>query len=189
MAVLYIYKTGADPGFQVAGGGGCALEKKCAERGEARKCLGYFVWKITILRQKIIFFPILGGARAGCAPPPLDPPLRSPLASVLMTFFFEGTQLFTWDGVDGFKIYESFSDSDKLLKIWFSLFKMFKKEDLNSEFTVICKRKCFSSSIHLQCEHKRCSLEIFKCLLFSINRLCSLILSFVISFLYSKLNK
>ena len=26
--------------------------------------LGYFVWKITILRQKIIFFPILGG---GCA--------------------------------------------------------------------------------------------------------------------------
>jgi hypothetical protein len=39
--------------------------------------LGYFVWKITILRQKIIFFPILGGARAGCAPPPppLDPPL------------------------------------------------------------------------------------------------------------------
>jgi hypothetical protein len=58
--------------------------------------LGYFVWKITILRQKIIFlpiaeggakfvwvfrvknhdftpklffFPILGGARAGCAPP------------------------------------------------------------------------------------------------------------------------
>jgi hypothetical protein len=23
--------------------------------------LGYFVWKITILRQKILFFPILGG--------------------------------------------------------------------------------------------------------------------------------
>ena len=34
--------------------------KKCAERREARKFLGYFVWKITILRQKIIFFPILG---------------------------------------------------------------------------------------------------------------------------------
>jgi hypothetical protein len=30
-------------------------------RREARKFLGYFVWKITILRQKIIFFPILGG--------------------------------------------------------------------------------------------------------------------------------
>ena len=44
-------------------------------RREARKFLGYFVWKITILRQKIIFFLILGGARAGCAPPPLNPPL------------------------------------------------------------------------------------------------------------------
>jgi hypothetical protein len=41
---------------------------------------------------------------------------------------------------------------------------MFKKEDFNSEFIVQCKRKCFSSSIHLQCEHKRCSLGIFKCL-------------------------
>ena len=38
---------------------------------------------------------------------------------------------------------------------------MFKKEDFNSEFIVQCKRKCFSSSIHLQCEHKRCSLGIF----------------------------
>ena len=36
-------------------------------RSEARKCLGYFVWKI-------IFFPILGGARR--VRPPLDPPLR-----------------------------------------------------------------------------------------------------------------
>ena len=32
--------------------------------------LGYFVWKITILRKKIIFFPILGGGGAGC--PPLE---------------------------------------------------------------------------------------------------------------------
>jgi hypothetical protein len=33
-------------------------------RREARKFLGYFVWKITILRQKIIFFPIAkGGAK------------------------------------------------------------------------------------------------------------------------------
>jgi hypothetical protein len=30
-------------------------------RREARNYFGYFVWKITILRQKIIFFPILGG--------------------------------------------------------------------------------------------------------------------------------
>ena len=85
--------SGADPGFQVRG----AHVKKCAERREARKFLGYFVWKITILRQKIIFFPIAeGGAKflgyfvwkitilrqkiiffpiLGGAPP-LDPPLH-----------------------------------------------------------------------------------------------------------------
>ena len=93
--------TGADPGFQVRGG---RTWKNCTERREARKLLGYFVWKITILCQKIIFFPIAeggakifgvfrvknheftpknhifsnfrggGGARAGRAPP-LDPPL------------------------------------------------------------------------------------------------------------------
>jgi hypothetical protein len=40
-------------------------------RREARNIFGYFMWKITILRQKIIFFPILGGH------PPLDPPLCS----------------------------------------------------------------------------------------------------------------
>ena len=63
--------TGADPGFQVRGG---ALKKNCAELREARKLLGYFVLKITILPQKIIFFPILGGAER--PPPPLDPPLH-----------------------------------------------------------------------------------------------------------------
>jgi hypothetical protein len=30
-------------------------------RWAARKSLGYFVWKITILRQKILFFPIAEG--------------------------------------------------------------------------------------------------------------------------------
>jgi hypothetical protein len=66
---------------------------------------GYFVLKITILHQKIFLFSIAeggakilgvfrvknhdftpknhifsnfkGGARAGCAPPPLNPPLRT----------------------------------------------------------------------------------------------------------------
>ena len=90
--------TGADPGFQVREGalqkiapsGGrpehfwgisCEKSRFYAKKSyfyqlrmEVRKFLGYFVWKITILRQKIIFFPVLGGARAGC-PPPLDPPL------------------------------------------------------------------------------------------------------------------
>ena len=68
--VLPLRYSGADPGFQVRGG---ALKNLRRAEGAA-KILGYFVWKITILRQKIIFFPISGGARAGCAPP-LDPPL------------------------------------------------------------------------------------------------------------------
>ena len=37
--------------------GGAHLKKLCRAEG-ARKLLGYFVWKITILRQKIILFPI-----------------------------------------------------------------------------------------------------------------------------------
>ena len=40
--------------------GGAHL-KNCAERRVARKFLGYFVWKITILRQKVIFFPNFRG--------------------------------------------------------------------------------------------------------------------------------
>ena len=31
-----------------------------------------------------------------------------------MTFFKKEPSLFTWDGVEGFKIYAGFSDSDKL---------------------------------------------------------------------------
>jgi hypothetical protein len=86
--------SGADPSFQVRGGAlkkiapsegrrekvwGISCEKSrfyakksyfLQLRREARKCLGSFVWKITILRQKIIFFPILREARAECAPPP-----------------------------------------------------------------------------------------------------------------------
>ena len=54
---ILLHISGADPGFQVRGG---ALR-------EAQKLLGYFVWKITILCQKIIFFPILGGAHARCS--------------------------------------------------------------------------------------------------------------------------
>jgi hypothetical protein len=75
---------------------------------------GYFVWKNTILRQKIIFFPIAeggankfgvfrvknhdfmpkkhffpnfgGGARRGTPPPPpLDPPLHAILYSMIYT--------------------------------------------------------------------------------------------------------
>ena len=40
---------------------GCTLKINRAEWREARKLLGHFLWKITILRKKILFFPILGG--------------------------------------------------------------------------------------------------------------------------------
>jgi hypothetical protein len=49
-------------------------------RGRRENFWGISCKKITILRQKIIFFPILGGERAGCAPPPLNPPLDSALS-------------------------------------------------------------------------------------------------------------
>jgi hypothetical protein len=78
-----MHNPGADPGFQVRGG---AL-KKIAPSGfyakksyffqfprEARKSWGYFVWKNTILRQKIIFFSNFRGG--GWARPPLNPPLQ-----------------------------------------------------------------------------------------------------------------
>jgi hypothetical protein len=49
-------------------------------RREARKLLGYFVWKITILRQKIIFFPILeGGGGAPGTPPPCIAKIPHPI--------------------------------------------------------------------------------------------------------------
>ena len=87
---FHILFPGADPGFQVRGDAhkkilGYFVWKipilcqkiiffPIAEGGA--KFLGYFVWKITILRKKIIFFPILGGRVPG-APPPLDPPLHA----------------------------------------------------------------------------------------------------------------
>ena len=47
--------TGADPGFQARG-------------ADLRKLFGYFVWKITILRQKIIFFSNFRGGAPGAPP-------------------------------------------------------------------------------------------------------------------------
>ena len=88
-----LYEPGADPGFQVRGG---ALKKNASSGGRREifvgisceksrfyakksyffqiaevgaKILGFFVWKITILRQKIIFFSnFRGGAPPGSAP-------------------------------------------------------------------------------------------------------------------------
>jgi hypothetical protein len=76
MYCLFMYWSGADPGFQVRGAylkklGVFRVKKRFYAnksysyqlRREARNILGYFVWKITILRQQIIFFTILGGGR------------------------------------------------------------------------------------------------------------------------------
>jgi hypothetical protein len=62
-------KPGADPGFQV--------------RGSAiKKIVGVFrVKNHDFTQKKIIFFPILGGARVGCAP--LDPPLQTVIYKTL----------------------------------------------------------------------------------------------------------
>ena len=58
--------TGADPGFQVSGGGGGALKKIASSGGRRENFWGISCEKF--LRQKIIFFPILGGRRV--RPPP-----------------------------------------------------------------------------------------------------------------------
>ena len=60
--------TGADPGFQVRGGGD-ALKTNRAERRKARKFLGYFVLKITILCKKSYLFSNFRGGGAPGAPP------------------------------------------------------------------------------------------------------------------------
>ena len=50
------------------------------------------IWRvITILRQKIIFFPILGG-RAPGAPPPLDPPLVM-IYNILILFYIHTNRI------------------------------------------------------------------------------------------------
>ena len=56
--------TGADPGFQVRGG---ALKKIAPSGGRRENCWGN---SCENLRQKIIFFPILGGHAPGASPPP-----------------------------------------------------------------------------------------------------------------------
>ena len=75
--------------------------KNCAGRREARKMLGYFVWKITILRQKIIFFPILGGGAPG-APPGSAPALCDQVCQ----WFSPGTPVSSTNKTDSHDITE-----------------------------------------------------------------------------------
>jgi hypothetical protein len=83
MYCLFMYWSGADPGFKVKGAhlkklGVFRVKKRFYAnksysyqlRREARNILGYFVWKITILRQQIIFFTILGGGGRRVRPLP-----------------------------------------------------------------------------------------------------------------------
>jgi hypothetical protein len=62
--------TGADPGFQVRGG---ALKKIAPSGGRRENFWGISCEKSRFYAKKIIFFLILGGARAGCAPPESAP--------------------------------------------------------------------------------------------------------------------
>jgi hypothetical protein len=66
--------TGADPGFQVGGGEG-RLKKIAPSGGRREKYWGISCEKSRFYAKKFIFFPILGAARAGCAPS-LYPPLK-----------------------------------------------------------------------------------------------------------------
>ena len=60
---------GADPGFQVRGGG--ALKKIAPSGGRRENCWGISCEKSRFYAKKIIFFPILGGAS------PLNPTLNT----------------------------------------------------------------------------------------------------------------
>jgi hypothetical protein len=68
--------AGADPRFQVRGGGGAHLKKIAPSGGRRENFWGISCEKSRFYAKRSYFFPILGGARAGCAPPPLDPPLN-----------------------------------------------------------------------------------------------------------------
>jgi hypothetical protein len=65
-------------------------------RREVRKYLRYFVWKITILRQKIIFFSNFRGGARRVRPPPLDSPLASEYISAISC---REHVTFRWDDV------------------------------------------------------------------------------------------
>ena len=60
------YNTGAVPGFQVRG----AHLKKLRRAKGGTNIFGVFRVKNHDFTPKNLIFPILGGARAGCAPPP-----------------------------------------------------------------------------------------------------------------------
>jgi hypothetical protein len=62
--------SGADPGFQVRG---AYLEKLRRAEGGAKNFGVFRVKNHDFMQKKILFFPILGGARSGCATPCIRP--------------------------------------------------------------------------------------------------------------------
>ena len=71
---LFYFILCTDPGFQARGG---ALKKNAPSGGRHEHFWGVSCEKSRFYANKIIFFPILGGAERDPPPPPLDPPLRS----------------------------------------------------------------------------------------------------------------
>ena len=65
--MLLDVNSGADPGFQVRGGGG-ALKKIAPSRGRRENFWGISCEKSRFYTKKIIFLPILGGGGGGGAP-------------------------------------------------------------------------------------------------------------------------
>ena len=75
-----------DPGFQVRGG---AFKKN--------NIFGVICVKNhDFMQKKILFFPILGGARTGCTPPPLDPPLYYNISIQMKS---DDSGISTWDNI------------------------------------------------------------------------------------------
>ena len=66
MLVQEWHTPGADPGYQVMGD---ALKKMAPNGGRRENVWVFRVKNHDFTKKKIIFFPILGGAHAGCAPP------------------------------------------------------------------------------------------------------------------------
>ena len=80
--------SGADAGFQVREG---ALKKIAPSGGRRGHFWGISCEKSRFYAKKIIFFPILGEAHAGCTPPP--PPGSTPdyntmLMSIVWLLYF-----------------------------------------------------------------------------------------------------
>ena len=61
--------------------GGGALEKIAPSGGRRENVWGISREKSRFYANKIIFFTILGGARAGCAPPPGSAPAYNTMAA------------------------------------------------------------------------------------------------------------